>query len=375
MPLMTQVDSLIARAYEMVPATDGWDDLIASLASLIGGESGVIYTKPGFLRGLGILASYGADFSASLPTYLSYYEKRSPLLGFYRKQPEGSVRALGQFAFSPAYRETEYFTDWVRPQGYGDMIGGHLVRRPGLYSWICIRRPDSFGAFHAADVRAAKRIAPHFGRAVRLKAKIESERTVSRTLCEALECVGCGVLTVDAWGKVISANRAAEIILKVNDGLLFWQGKIACERQEDSAKLQNGLRSAAQPLSSDHNPGTDFAVHRRSGRPLTVHLIPLPSRSAWSSFTSSGAVAVLFLVDPELESQRGVYAVVNGYDLTSAEGKVLREIFRCSGLLEAAGKLGVTEATARTHLQRIFSKTDTRNQAELVRLVMRSSLS
>jgi hypothetical protein len=44
------------------------------------------------------------------------------------------VRALGQFAFSPTYRETEYFTDWVRPQGYGDMIGGHLVRRPDLYA-------------------------------------------------------------------------------------------------------------------------------------------------------------------------------------------------------------------------------------------------
>ena len=359
----------------MVPATDGWDDLIASLASLIGGDSGIIYIKPSFLSGLGILASYGADFSATLPTYLSYYEKRSPLLAFYRNQPEGSVRALGQFAFSPTYRETEYFTDWARPQGYGDTIGGHLVRRPDLYSWICIRRPNSFGAFGAADVRAAKRIAPHFGRAVRLRAKIKSERTVNRTLCEALECVGCGVLTVDAQGRVISANRTAEIILKVNDGLLFWRGKIACERQQDSAKLQSALKAASQPLSSDQGPGTDFAVSRRTGRPLTVHLIPLPSRPAWSSFTSSRAVAVLFLVDPELESRRGVDAVVNGYGLTTAEGNVLREIFRCSGLLEAAAKLGVAEATARTHLQRIFSKTDTRNQAELVRLVMRSSLS
>jgi DNA-binding CsgD family transcriptional regulator len=85
-------------------------------------------------------------------------------------------------------------------------------------------------------------------------------------------------------------------------------------------------------------------------------------------------VAALFLVDPELESQRGVDAVITAYRLTAAEGNVLREIFRCSGLLESADNLGITEATARTHLQHIFSKTDTRNQAELVRLVMRSSL-
>jgi DNA-binding CsgD family transcriptional regulator len=255
------------------------------------------------------------------------------------------------------------------------MIGGHLVRRPDLYSWICIRRPDSFGPYTSAELRAAKRIAPHLGRAVRLRARIESERTVSRTLREALECLGCGVLTVDAQGKVISANRTAEILLKTNDGLLCWQGKIACERQQENTKLHNGIRAAAQVLSSDHDPGTDFAVSRRSGRPLTVHLIPLPSRLAWSNFTSLRAVAVLFLIDPDLESQRGVDAVIIGYGLTTAEGNVLREIFRCSGLLEAADKLGVAEATARTHLQHIFSKTDTRNQAELVRLVMRSSLS
>ena len=103
----------------MVPATDGWDDLIASLASLIGGDTGIIYIKPSFLSGLGILASYGADFSATLPTYLSYYEKRSPLLAFYTKSTGRSVRALGQFAFSPTYRGVGVLTDWARPQGYG----------------------------------------------------------------------------------------------------------------------------------------------------------------------------------------------------------------------------------------------------------------
>src|SRR5262249_19134664 len=173
MPRMTQNDNLIARAYELVPDTDGWDDLIASLTRLVGGDSGIIYIKPSFIRGMGILAAYGADFSTTLPAYLSYYEKRSPLLAFFRNQPEGSVRALGQFAFSPTYRETEYFADWVRPQGYCDMIGGHLVRRPDLYSWICIRRPDSFGPYMSAELRAAKRIAPHLGRAVRLRARIE----------------------------------------------------------------------------------------------------------------------------------------------------------------------------------------------------------
>jgi PAS domain-containing protein len=219
---------------------------------LVGGDSGIIYIKPGFLPDVCVLPSCGVDFSATLPTYLSYYEQRSPLLAFYRNQPEGSVRALGQFAFSPTYRETEFFTDCVRPQGYADMIGGHLVRRPDLYSWICIRRPDSFGPYTAAELRAAKRIAPHLGRAVRLRARIESERAVSRTLGETLECVRCGVVTVDAGGKVLSANRSAEILLRANDGLLFRQGKIAFERQQENTNLS--CRTGSEPLLSLSRP-------------------------------------------------------------------------------------------------------------------------
>jgi hypothetical protein len=73
MLLAKQIDKLIGQAYEMVPDTDRWDDLIGSLAHLVGGDSGIIYIKPSFLRGMGILAEYGVDVStipANLPILL-----------------------------------------------------------------------------------------------------------------------------------------------------------------------------------------------------------------------------------------------------------------------------------------------------------------
>ena len=368
-------DDLIASAYEMVASGDHWDDLISSFANMVGGASGVIYLRSRHCSGVGILGSAGANFGATLPTYLAYYERRSPLLAFYRNRPEGRVSALGQIAFSRAYRETEYFLDWVRPQGYGDMIGGHLVQRPDLYSWLCIRRPDQHGPYTAAEVRSAKRIAPHLGRAIRLRARIEAQRGVDRGIRAALENMASGILIVDRCGKVLSANKAAESLLRTNEGLLYSRGNIVCERQQENATLQDAIRAAAQPISLGRSPAAEFPVSRRNGRrPLTVHIVPLSSVPAWSGFAPSSGVAVVFLVDPEFESQRGIEAVAVAYGLTASERQVLREIFRCAGLVEAAASLGVAVTTARTHLQGIFSKTDTENQAQLVRLVMRSSL-
>jgi DNA-binding CsgD family transcriptional regulator len=62
------------------------------------------------------------------------------------------------------------------------------------------------------------------------------------------------------------------------------------------------------------------------------------------------------------------------YYLTRSETRVLREIVTCGGLVQSAQKLNIALTTARTHLQSVFAKTESRTQTELVQLVMRSSL-
>jgi hypothetical protein len=102
--------------------------LLTSYTRFIGGDSSLIYlNRRGGPNGK-ILTSVGLDASYSVGAYLSYYEQRSPIISLYNRLPEGQVRALGAFALSELYRETEYFQDWIRPQGYGDMVGVHLLR-------------------------------------------------------------------------------------------------------------------------------------------------------------------------------------------------------------------------------------------------------
>jgi DNA-binding CsgD family transcriptional regulator len=56
------------------------------------------------------------------------------------------------------------------------------------------------------------------------------------------------------------------------------------------------------------------------------------------------------------------------YGLTPAESAFLFEIVRGDGLRAVATLLGVSRATARTHLRHMFEKTGTQRQAALVRL-------
>jgi DNA-binding CsgD family transcriptional regulator len=57
------------------------------------------------------------------------------------------------------------------------------------------------------------------------------------------------------------------------------------------------------------------------------------------------------------------------FRLTPSELRVLFAIIEIGGVPEVAPVLGVSEETVKTHLKRLFAKTGTKRQADLVKLV------
>ena len=106
----------------------------------------------------------------------------------------------------------------------------------------------------------------------------------------------------------------------------------------------------------------------KRGQPLAVLVAPLPAASL--NARGIGAAAVI------LAREHFNITVVSGsqlmelFGLTGAEARVATELITARSLREVAATLGVSIGTVRTHLHRLFDKTGTRRQAELVRLLM-----
>lgn len=371
MQRIRRIEEIVARIYEGVCNPGSWDDLLVTLVDQLGGDSALIYLKPRCAHVAGtVVASHGFGRNYRLGAYLSYYEARSPLIPFFKQTPVGRARALGQYAFSAIYRETEFYQDWMRPQRIGDMLGSHLVRDGELYAWFAIRRPDRHRGYSAAEVRVADQVASHLARAIKLRFKLDNELACAYGARRSLDLVSFGIFVLDASGKVLMANRAGEAILRLSDGLKCRDGRLSCWRSHETAALQGAIRAIVRGARA---PAELYLTRDEGRRPYTVHVMPVISPTAWKGFAPASASVTLFVVDPHVPSEN-VEGMATAYALTPAECRVLREIMRCRGLVEAAGKLGIALPTARTHLQRIFSKTNTSNQAELVRLAMAMSL-
>ena len=61
--------------------------------------------------------------------------------------------------------------------------------------------------------------------------------------------------------------------------------------------------------------------------------------------------------------------IAKHYDLSAAEARVFDAVFKAQGIKAIAELLGLSQATVKTQMQRLFRKTGTKRQTDLVKLV------
>jgi DNA-binding CsgD family transcriptional regulator len=113
-------------------------------------------------------------------------------------------------------------------------------------------------------------------------------------------------------------------------------------------------------------------LSRFSRRPLSLIVTPWRPDAVENSKRSA---AILLVGDPEKETVIPAKVLSLLYGLTPAEARLALALLNGNSLAEAAELHGTSELTARTQLKTVFQKTDTRRQAELVRLLAGLQLS
>jgi DNA-binding CsgD family transcriptional regulator/PAS domain-containing protein len=347
-----------------------WPAVLQTTADVVGGDGAVLHVNSRVPGSEGsFTASSGLDDSFDVNEYLTHWEPRSPLIARYRRLPEGLVGAPGPYGLSAAYRNTEFYQDWVRPQGYGDMLGSHLIRTPALSAWLNIRREHKRGLYSQHQVRIANEIGRHIARAIRLSHRIDIHADRATTLKATLDAVSFGLIISDEGGNIIEANRAADLTLSQGAGLRSRARRLVCENKRDDDVLRRALKSQGL-LPAD----ADLTVTRGpAAPPLFIHVVHLPAATHAYSGDRSSPVMAIFIVDP-LATPISLDAFERAYEVSHAEGRLLQQLMATDNLSQAAQAAGVGLATAKTHLAHLFRKTGTNSQVQLIKLVMKTLL-
>lgn len=268
---------------------------------------------------------------------------------------------------TPEEMDTEpFFTDFLYKYNLKDVAATFLSPRPDNFVGLSVHRLRSKPDFTASELESLGEIGRHVENALYLAIELHEARL--QGMGDGFDGIDVAVIGVDSDARAVFANRSAR-------SLLDTLGEGGVERLIAAAKSERGLStSKIDPSASE----TGSARNSQYGRArvyfdevikqrLLIRSMPLPRPLEASVF---GHADYLLMVTPMLGNRAVDQSLVrDAFALSAAEARLASALAMGLSLDEAALQCGITKETARTVLKRVFTKTNTSRQHELVALL------
>jgi DNA-binding CsgD family transcriptional regulator len=144
-------------------------------------------------------------------------------------------------------------------------------------------------------------------------------------------------------------------------------------RPESRDALSRALQASVDGKAPSASGQYAVPLPDEEGSGLIANVLPLQWRDGRNPLAALPGAAAVIIQNPSQGATPPMEAIALLYGLTTAERNVLEQVADSHSPQETADRLGVSVNTVKTHLQKIFAKTNTARQADLVRLVARST--
>ena len=283
----------------------------------------------------------------------------------------GDVSALSMERYE--LLESRFAREVLKPFGLRDIIWFPALRTGGRMASMHASRGEKALHYQQGEISLFKLLAPHVCRTLAISDALDIRALRSEMLERTLDGLVAGVFLTTRDGRVVYMNAAAERQIRTGNSIRIVNNRISPTDPAARAALSKAIDAASRDDfdmdMSEHSlamPDIDGAGYVATLRPVDRG----QRRGVVAPFAASVAV---FTQDPVQAPLMPGEAFARLYRLTGAELRVLLALAQGLGGKEAADMLGIGEPTVRTHLQRIFAKTDTSRQADLLRLLHNST--
>jgi DNA-binding CsgD family transcriptional regulator len=364
------LNGLVDLTYEAALEPARWSEILGALATLCHAHVGLVGTS-----GLGpstwivptqVFGASGA-LRELLDTRFSVSVASNPLLAPAMKLPPGHVVRTEELVPQQMLERSEMFETVMRPAGAYHGVGINICC-PGMVGGMNLHREKRAGRFTDSEVAVMKRLAPHVVRAAQLAQRLQRAESQAALACSALEHLQAPVLLVAADARIVFANASARKLLTAGRHLKARNQYLEAPGVADHADLRAHIYRAATARRCDYACAGANLCLASAASPISLTIAPLAAARSIVDWPTGNLAMVVADVsarggDPATRLRRQ-------FGLTAAEARIVQLIGNGVSVKESAERLRVSINTVRTHLQRVFQKTGTRRQAELVRLVL-----
>jgi DNA-binding CsgD family transcriptional regulator len=364
---LNHVPSLIGDIYEAILDRSMWNGLLDNVAQFVGAQAGALLWKS-YRRSTDAVHTTGIK-SPSLELYKERYAKLDPTTKPLLLRDLGEVASTTELVSYSEYVESRFYKEWVKPQGFVESWHASLEQSATTSVHLIFWRKSKSSTEGDATRDRMRLIVPHLRRAVLISNQVDHDKAEAALLGDTLDGIAAGLFLVDASGRILHANTSGYALLARGVVLRAYGGKLV---SHDASAEQELYRVLDAVGGEQVAPGADTVavpLTTRHGEHYVAYVLSLTAGVRRRAGAGYAAGAAVFVQKALLDVPSPQEAIAKLYKLTPMELRVLFAIVQVGGVPEVAAMMGSSGSTIRTHLRRLFSKTGTDRQADLVKLV------
>ena len=303
-------------------------------------------------------------------SYESQFSRSNPWVQQVEWNVNDRVRRGEESISQESLIKTKFYKEWLLPQGLLYSVFIVVKQTAGNIFYIAALRSRDAGSFKDHHLRFLESLIPH----VKYATHRGEYMWQLAIVLDVFDCMQFAVMVVDKRGRLLFSNRITEELLNSEDTVQIRDGRVWIQGKQNNADFSSMIVRAAggREEVGVNNLSKAIMLPRRNKKlPLWVIVSPL-TRRLRRVVCQEDEVALIYVISPERVSNISETSLRSLFNLTLAEQKLTRLILEGYRLDEAASHLGISINTARTHMKRIYAKTNTGRQADLVRLFLTS---
>jgi DNA-binding CsgD family transcriptional regulator len=363
-----ELSKLLGSLYAAPLQPEKWQVFFDHLSRLIKVSSGYLITG-NESQGQEILAGGGSRFNPEvLQLYREHYGPMDPFWAPFLRNPRIAIIRGEELVRREQLVKTEFYNDLLTKYDMDSMTLLSCSSNVNQTDIMSVWRPQDH-PMEEESIALLRTLLPHANTALQLRARLQATEIQSPFAETVLDSMSIAAFLVSANGYVHHRNKLAETFVQQADGLRIDGTILTASSHSENARLHLFISGAALAGQGKNLlPGGALAIARHGTQPpLRVAVLPVPENHR---SLIRVPCALVFVSDPAASPKSRAVFIRMLYGLTPAESRLADLLLEGLELRGVAERLGLTIHTARFHLKRVLTKTGTRRQTELMRLML-----
>ncbi|MCH7336939.1 helix-turn-helix transcriptional regulator [Acinetobacter sp. NIPH 2699] len=385
--MVEQESKLIGMIYDAALDETRWSDVLAEL---------VVYTES--------KTAIFVSLDQLNPEYDFVYSHQIPEVGLAAYQDE-RVKVIDMRLHTPLWQEVgvggvinmDLSGYASMPQSSDEFIFYDKCLKPtevyyitavlldaGQYRWGVLGVHRAVSKYNQRELDILRRIGTHLRRALQIHRQLSLVKQKNQDLYRLLNCLKIGMVLLDQNAQLIYSNQQAQKIIEKSKLIQidqFNRIKILKEFQMElnqyiqSALFYDQLQSDLSQLEASSIGGVLALIDKQSEQKLMLSVVPFAkilyqTKAGEQIFRK----AAIFITETNQYIELAAVYLKQAYMLSNREVQICELFVNGYNLEEIAEQRGLTLNSVRTYFKQIYAKTACKTQAELMKLLMSTTV-